>query len=113
MIDEKLLIENIQQKISPERYGRVCNPLDVIYGVLQVIDEQPKVGEWIPCSERLPAYDYDYFNEYGEDREYIVMIKRATAPTNLYFDGNEWYDDIYRGYKVVAWQPLPEPWEEM
>lgn len=54
MIDEKKLIAEIREKIRPESFGEQCNSLDVIYAMLQLIDEQPKVGEWIPCSERLP-----------------------------------------------------------
>ena len=45
MIDEKKLIEEIREKIIPEKFGERCNALDVIYAVLQVIEEQPKVGE--------------------------------------------------------------------
>lgn len=54
MIDEKKLIAEIREKIIPEKFGERCNALDVIYAVLRVIDEQPKVAEWIPCWERLP-----------------------------------------------------------
>ena len=65
MIDEKKLIAEIREKIRPESFGEQCNSLDVIYAMLQLIDEQPKVGEWIPCSEwmscnaRLPI-DWNY-----------------------------------------------------
>lgn len=54
MIDEKKLIAEIREKIRPESFGEQCNSLDVIYAMLQLIDEQPKVGEWIPCSEWMP-----------------------------------------------------------
>lgn len=44
MIDEKKLIAEIREKIRPESFGEQCNSLDVIYAMLQLIDEQPKVG---------------------------------------------------------------------
>ena len=42
MIDEKKLIAEIREKIRPESFGEQCNSLDVIYAMLQLIDEQPK-----------------------------------------------------------------------
>ncbi len=69
--------------------------------------------QWIPCSERLPL-DEDY------DETFIVTIQCE------HYDG---WDDYVTGYadwtphgwdiqsyyigqiKVIAWQPLPEPWK--
>lgn len=56
MIDEKKLIAEIREKIRPESFGEQCNSLDVIYAMLQLIDEQPKVGEWIPADSPLKTW---------------------------------------------------------
>ena len=127
MIDEKKLIEEIQgrQKYyeskaaeydeAGERYEYlmdVCNgKATELTATLSIINEQPKVAEWIPCSERLPEEDYDtvlvwldtkiydiaiWHHEHGFRPWYAVHFEEATP---------EW-----KG-KVVAWQPLPEPWE--
>ena len=110
MIDEKKLIREMREKIRPERFGERCNPLDVIYGMLQLIDEQPKVGEWIPCSERLPEVP-----EYTDDKdcpEFNVMIEGASIATTLkYSPDGAWFDDLGQVYEVIMWMPLPEPWE--
>ena len=48
MIDEKKLIESFRASLNT---GRETFPIDLI---VECIEAQPKVGEWIPCSERLP-----------------------------------------------------------
>ena len=134
MIDEKKLIAEIREKIIPEKFGERCNALDVIYAVLRVIDEQPKVGEWIPVEERLP--------ENAKHRgafcpKYHVKTKYGITDGWYNPDAESWYClfwfllgrydetdiDLEKGDKpkvirvpdgtgiVIAWQPLPEPWE--
>lgn len=60
MIDEKKLIEDIINTPSkvmneipyePTMFTNIQNRENEI---LDIIDRQPKVGQWIPCSERLP-----------------------------------------------------------
>lgn len=68
---------------------------------------------WTPCSKELPEYDYDYYDKYGEDKPYIVMITGAVLPTKLYLAENgHWYDDNDYLYTVTAWQEMPEPFIE-
>ena len=47
MIDEKKLIEEFDKKL----YAMQIVPMRE---VIKIIKEQPKIGEWIPVSERLP-----------------------------------------------------------
>ena len=63
--------------------------------------------EWIPCSERLPDDD-DRVLTYDTDGDINIM----------WFDGRDedgkdvWKDDYSIEWcDIVAWQPLPEPWE--
>ena len=107
MIDEKKLKKELREKICPEKFGERCNSLEVIYAILQLIDEQLKVGEWIPCSERLPEKSGDC-QVTIKDGEYYV------CPFYLYFDGQYWKysgNDFICHYKILAWRYVPEPWE--
>ena len=103
MIDEKKLIAEIREKIRPESFGEQCNSLDVIYAMLQLIDEQPKVGEGIPCSERLPE----------EVRAIeVTMYDGSRAIGNYYKRLEAWFDSINDGaIDVAAWKEPSEPWE--
>lgn len=134
MIDEKRLAKEIRDKIPPEKFGERCNTLDVIYGVLQVIDEQPKVGEWIPCSERLPENSkqsgafcpkYQVMTKYGITEGWYNPDMKSWYFLAWFFFGK--YDetdiDFEKGDKpkvlrapdgtgiVTAWRELPKPGE--
>lgn len=113
MIDEKKLIDAI------ETYAKDKTDIgywyDRLWGMrmaIEIINQQPKVGEWIPCSERLPdegkevliSYDYDSFDIEMTPKRYLgVMI--GYYEDSEWWSGDEWTDG------VTAWYPLPEPWK--
>lgn len=130
MIDETLLIEKLKkrakgheedaEKSKYENFSCDIDELllrlaDEVDAIIEVINEQPKVGEWIPCSERLPkiADVYNVTRKISEDKYNFYISDSA------YFDGqNTWHSDnrVNHGRKylkdVVAWMPLPEPYKE-
>lgn len=126
MIDEKKLKKELREKIYPEKFGERCNSLDVIYAILQVIDEQPKVNEWIPCSERLPdeeARQYILNNLDGIGYLYPCLLTYRSPNTEKVHVVRFYYDIdmqcfVNHGGKMcekarcIAWKSLPEPWEE-
>lgn len=105
MIDEKKLIEEIKyllfnsEMLSPRWFA--------INEMLEIIKRQPEVGEWIPCSERLPETDD------------VVLITVFNIDNNKLFVTPAVYqhpffctwNTLAPEDKVIAWQPLPEPWE--
>lgn len=82
--------------------------------VIKFIEEQPKVNEWIPCSERLPNCNGCYLvwrpHFFGGE---IGM------PAICYFDGQDsWHDSygvdftrILNKEDVLAWMELPESYK--
>lgn len=125
MIDEKKLIEEIEKEIE---FAVKCNMPDIVAGMRQIasiIENQPKIGEWIPCSERLP--------DDGDVRFYMCAVENHEEDPPMFCQYEEEYgfgfwNDIYDehtlgfvdsefktneelGYeKVVAWMALPEPY---
>ena len=101
MIDEKKLIAEIREKIRPESFGEQCNSLDVIYAMLQLIDEQPKVGEWIPSDVGVPKYNEDVEVTADDGERYIA-----------YWSCGAWFDSIDGDHlEVEAWKEPSEPWK--
>lgn len=76
-----------------------------------VKDGQPK---WIPCSERLP----NTIGIYSVTRGMSDGFEYRNITDACYFDGlNTWHDDTRVNHErkyladVLAWMPLPDPWE--
>lgn len=125
MIDEKKLIEDIEKEIE---FAMKCNIPAMVAGMRQIasiIENQPKIGEWIPYSERLP--------DDGDVRFYMCTVENHEEDPPMFCQYEEGYgfgfwNDIYDehtlgfvdsefktneelGYeKVVAWMPLTEPY---
>lgn len=102
MIDEKRLIEDIEKE-----FDGVCvydvSPSQAVADFVEIVDRQPKVGEWIPCSQLLPL---DGVNVLITD-EYNNM-----SVGYLEIGMRRWHDiyDCIILDEIIAWQPLPEPY---
>lgn len=65
---------------------------------------EPKQGEWIPCSERLPEIGMKTILLYDSEE-----ISGGTYIGNLAW--NAAFASKNEFVKVIAWMPLPEPWK--
>lgn len=99
------LNENMENPIeSAENRGwNQCNR-----SWIKTIEEQPRVGEWIPISEKLPE----------NIKTVLVTIKELEQPI-LGWYGNKFGWRIVmpefvniKDFTVIAWMPLPEPYKE-
>lgn len=100
MIDEKKLIEEFDKKL----YAMQIVPMRE---VIKIIKEQPKVGEWIPVSERLPedGYGQTFLLTVKDGKETIVTFAKYQPKYRRFnLTGARSY------WKPVAWMPLPEPY---
>ena len=115
MIDEKKLIELLEEEIlridtesTPgcgNLYGRDASVMkNTLNFVIDLINEQPKVGEWIPVEERLPKI--------GEN--VLVTCLYSNEVDFGYYCGDYWVLDYTddEAYPVIAWMPLPEPYNK-
>lgn len=126
MIDENKLIEEIKSMIrpllTPDGTAYFDDAIqahnETIVDVLNAIEQQPKVGEWIPVDEGLPEeheiVDITYVNEtyeYEDDGDlfYIEMLTDIA-----YYEDGEWFDEFDELIieDVIAWKPRPEPYRK-
>ena len=74
---------------------------------VELLENMPTadVPQWIPCSERLPEKDT---NVLGYIRcasfDYMNVLWRDDY-------SGDWADGDNFHHEVIAWMPLPEPWE--
>ena len=90
------------------------------------IKEQSRAGRWIPCGERMPEEHDSMFAKYkGTDKWNDAMFEKISDNVNVtveFEDGKrktmtlhtcdgKWMTDIrIVKFEVIAWQPLPEPY---
>lgn len=121
IIDAESLRKHLQEKVYPEKYGERCNPLDVINGMLQVIDDEPTIpqfGKWISAKDHPP----------DPEETVIVLSKGVNTITGkpIYFRSMGFYEDgkiladdsLYTWYNFDAYysddetEYVPEGWWE-
>jgi hypothetical protein len=118
MIDEKKLIEELKERErkhicdfdvfndAPEAQFDVAHCLQELQEIMDIVRAQPKVGEWIPCSERLPE-DFEKVltcDKYG-NRHVMAHFHLFEVPFSI-------YQNDTRYHQPVAWMPLPEPYRK-
>ena len=114
MIDEKKLIEEIEKMDLHGRmreYAGLCAAVDII-------KSQPKVGDWIPCSERLPEepnenplFENKHLELYLVTTGYESTEQDKVYPFRAFWNGVN-FTDGWNFLDVIAWQPLPEPYRQ-
>ena len=87
----------------------------------RVIESIPSEPQWIPCSERLPEVNGRYFVTRGLNacgamwnRVYIINYSdlMGLKSERIWWDGNVGKSDFQKINDVIAWMPLPEPYQE-
>lgn len=100
---EKIKTDNFASAVLNEPYSMgICHTIEKSIEIVNQLAEEYN-GGWIPCSERLPE----------EDVEVLVYIKDCEG--NYYYDLTYfhivWQTEIGGMYSsVIAWQPLPKPY---
>lgn len=128
MIDEKKLIELIKGMSDTCNLFRWRSPEKIKQGLVSIIAHEPKVNEWIPCSERLPEEHDSIFAKFkGTDKWSNAMFEKTSNEVNVtieFEDGKRAVKTLHtidgkwnegnRGvkFKVIAWQHLPEEYKK-
>ena len=128
MIDETKLIEELNQKCEVydekcgnaqmnEEYGMEMMYAGKVLGITEVrkiIESQPKVGDWIPCSERLPENDNYILLSFENFSLPLVGRYEKDENGGAFYVGDCNEDDtcLANDLFVNAWMQLPEPYKE-
>lgn len=75
---------------------RVYRDVDVMWELYHL----PSAQQWIPCSERLPKEYAEYLVCYDNGECYVYWL-----------DDSYWSRGLIEKENIVAWMPLPDPYE--
>lgn len=118
---ESLLISDETRHLNDLEYGNN----QALYHVIDRIEDLPSTNEseWIPCSKRLPEeHEWIGTKKFGttiSDKVHITFdvngerFVRVMSLQNgeLSNSDKKTMDVFYKGWKMLAWKPLPEPWK--
>lgn len=95
MIDEKKLLECLAHDMScfeteDKKLSRLYVRVD---DMVRMIKGQPKIGEWIPCSERMPE----------AEKEVEITYFVTTYRNVYYYTTRAFYEDGYRKTETSAY----------
>ena len=108
LIDETKLIEEIDDLMDANLlfYDDASKSRqETLEEIVDLIEDQPKVGEWIPVEERLPEDNQAVLT--CKNKQISILIWKAEKRKWLEPKGNWWWSYCM----VEKWQPLPEPFK--
>lgn len=117
-IIERLGMASIMLPNSKEHYehpqdGKYVEEVVLLEDAIQIIKEESESNGWIPVSDRLPKPQENGDKDYSDD-VHICMSNYMVTDAWYCFSDEKWYKQgncILIG-KVIAWQPLPEPYTD-
>lgn len=95
---------------NENEFDKVCDALEM---AIEALEQEP---DWIPVSERLPEIGDTVIisgkMRYKDDKDYDYFVDVAVfEPWKEFSPFCDWYEGQDE-YVMIAWQPLPEPYEE-
>ena len=89
--------------IGKEQGNDECKEWSEQWSGYEDAEEKDRLGQWFPCSERLPENNTD-----------VIVCFYSGTVTEMRYWGNGIFQGIYEHTTkvIVAWMPLPEPYRE-
>ena len=77
--------------------------IEIVNQLAEEYVPETNVGKWIPCSERLPKESLNSVIGWDEHRQRCCFVQ--------YIGGRFVLGNDIESVKIIAWQPLPEPYK--
>ena len=110
-MDNKEAIEILQRNIPGCDY-ELCEAVTMAIAAL----EQQENDMWIPVSEKLPEYEYVLISKkptkLSGSKWSVTIAIRTEDPRSRKIQWRGIGFGVIQDDKVLAWRPLPEPYQE-
>lgn len=102
-------------QLSHNKCGNDENDIAVEHDIETIIalpSAQPE--QWIPCSEKMPEEAYGCLVTVMDTNPATIEDFPNLLPYFVGYDGEQWNDadGDQCPFEVIAWMPLPEPYQE-
>ena len=106
---------------AKDRKGELAKLINDAAFTIELLSAKQPEPQWIPCSERLPEKGGQYLVTRGHkscgnlwNRVYIVNYSdlMGLKKEKIWWSGNVGKKKKEKHDDVLAWMPLPEPYEE-
>ncbi len=105
-------IKALKEILSENKYSEIKIARSFLEDIIDYFENQNKIGEWIPCSKKLP----------NSEKEVLITFdfkgKRSVDIGEIHKDGSAYcYSDDYltpegrKFRKAVAWMDIPSPYK--
>ena len=89
---------------------------ETVQRCIEVLSNAPTVEavpQWIPCSERLPEEPFGCLVTVWDTDPVTMDEFENILPYFVGWDGEQWNDGdgLQCPFEVIAWMPLPKPYE--
>ena len=119
-----VLRANSKEHFNNPQNGEYVDDVVLMKDAIKIVNEVAEEynGGWIACGERLPEEKLCEDGKYDPSEKVLIQLDNEEMFTSRYWshrhskdsdDFEKWIDlpDYYQD-RVVAWQPLPEPYED-
>lgn len=102
LISRRAAIRWVKTECNP--YGKPTLDFESSKKVIEHLAQMPSAQQWIPVAERLP-----------EENQVCIVTDETREGTYEYRFCKQTYDEeqgwTYLRHRIIAWMPLPEPYE--
>ena len=111
------VFEKIIEKLEEIRIKKTCNTekcntkelcrICVVDDAIEIVKQEAEKcnNGWIPVSEKLPEESGEYLTWVEYDGDRFIAIDEIDCDGII----KEW--NCSTDYKIIAWQPLPDPYQ--
>ena len=105
------MIDDFKHELCPNEFCEKCGAEGTSEDVESILMKNA-VSKWIPCSERMPEFSTEVLvtMEWGD--RHVMSVEWDSQTNEL-----AWEDTIQNFRwdfdNVIAWMPLPKPYEEV
>lgn len=98
--------------IGKEQGNDECKEWSEQWSGYEDAEEKDRLGQWIPCSERLPEEEEYILLSFANYTGLDIGRYENDGENDKFYPGDE--EETYASYGLIvnAWMPLPEPYRE-